>query len=96
MSLDLRLGGLETVYESLGTLMGILLQPTEVIADSAPDFRFSTNKPGGHAFDVFGSVNVSPDFDFDLVCRAIRQRRVSQGSRVQTDSPLHWNSFSFR
>lgn len=71
MSFNLHFSGLEVVFEPLGMFVGILLQPTEVLADSAPNFRLPAGKPGGHPFHVLWSIDVSADFDLDLGWKGI-------------------------
>lgn len=66
MSFNLPFGGLEAFLKPLGMSVSIRLQPTEVLANSAPNFRLSTGKPGGHAFYVLWGIDVSADFDLDL------------------------------
>ena len=66
VSFDLCFSGLKAVHESLGALVSVLLQPSKVVADGAPDFGLPTGKPGGHALHVFWGVDVSADFNFNL------------------------------
>lgn len=63
---NLHFGRLEVIREPPCTLLSILLQPAEVIANGIPDFRFSADKPGRHALSVFGAVDVSTDLNLDL------------------------------
>ena len=65
-SFDLLFSGLETIYQPLSVLVGILLQPSKIIADGAPDFCVSAGKSGGHLLRVFGGVDISMDLDLDL------------------------------
>ena len=46
--------------------VGILFQPTEIVADGTPNFGVFAGKPRCYALRVFGTKDISTDFDFDL------------------------------
>jgi hypothetical protein len=73
VSFDLLFSRPETIDKFFDMLVCILLQPTKVATDGVSDFRLFANKPGGHSLYVFGGIDVSANFDFDLGGKVMRQ-----------------------